>query len=144
MLQLTRAPGARAEMLIRKPVAYVFQAFVDPAVTTQFWFTRSSGRLETGQRVRWVWEMYDVSMEVTVRSVEANERILVDWPGDDGGHTTVEWTFTPQNPGATFVSITNSGFTGDGDQVTRQAVGKRWPRSPIDDAVEHQRGADDQ
>ena len=35
---------AKAEMLIRKPVAEVFEAFVDPAITTQFWFTKSSGR----------------------------------------------------------------------------------------------------
>ena len=29
-LQLTQAPIAKAEMLIRKPVAEVFEAFVDP------------------------------------------------------------------------------------------------------------------
>lgn len=31
---------AKAEMLIRRPVAEVFAAFVDPAVTTRIWFTR--------------------------------------------------------------------------------------------------------
>jgi len=29
-LQLTQVPIAKAEMLIRKPVAEVFEAFVDP------------------------------------------------------------------------------------------------------------------
>jgi hypothetical protein len=52
------APIAKAEMLIRRPVAEVFEAFVDPAVTSRFWFTRSTGRLEVGRRVRWDWEMY--------------------------------------------------------------------------------------
>jgi hypothetical protein len=33
-LQLTNAPVAKAEMLIRKPVAEVFEAFIDPAITT--------------------------------------------------------------------------------------------------------------
>lgn len=42
-------------MLIRKPVAKVLSAFVDPATTTQFWFTKSSGRLEPGKNVRWDW-----------------------------------------------------------------------------------------
>ena len=46
---------AKAEMLIRRPVADVFAAFVDPAVTTRIWFTKSSGRLEPGKRVRWEW-----------------------------------------------------------------------------------------
>ena len=38
-------PIAKAQMLIRKPVSEVFTAFVDPAVTTRFWFTKSSGQL---------------------------------------------------------------------------------------------------
>ena len=54
----------KAEMLIRRPVAEVFEAFVDPAVTTKFWFTKSSGRLEAGKRVRWDWEMYGVGDEL--------------------------------------------------------------------------------
>jgi uncharacterized protein YndB with AHSA1/START domain len=45
-------PTARAEMLIRRPVSEVFEAFVDPAITSKFWFTRSSGRLELGKEVR--------------------------------------------------------------------------------------------
>ena len=45
------APVARAEMLIRKPVSLVFEAFVDPAITSRFWFTRGSGRLEPGAEV---------------------------------------------------------------------------------------------
>jgi uncharacterized protein YndB with AHSA1/START domain len=48
---------AKAQMLLRRPVADVFEAFVDPAVTTKFWFTRSSGKLEAGKEVQWDWEM---------------------------------------------------------------------------------------
>jgi uncharacterized protein YndB with AHSA1/START domain len=32
-------------MLIRKPAAEVYEAFVNPDVTTQFWFTGSNVRL---------------------------------------------------------------------------------------------------
>lgn len=35
-----------AQMMIRKPVAEVFEAFVDPEITVNFWFTKSSNRLE--------------------------------------------------------------------------------------------------
>jgi uncharacterized protein YndB with AHSA1/START domain len=48
-LRLTRDPVAKAEMLIRRPVAEVFEAFVDPEVTRNFWFTRGSSRLEAGK-----------------------------------------------------------------------------------------------
>ncbi len=120
--QLTQAPVAKAEMLIRKPVAQVFEAFVDPAITTKFWFTKSSGRLEPGKQIRWDWEMYGASSEVRVLAVEPNKRILVEWSGY-GTPTTVEWIFTPYPDNTTFVSITNSGFNGNGDEVVQQALG---------------------
>ena len=60
-LQLTEPPVAKAAMLIRKPVAQVFEAFIDPAITTKFWFTKSTGRLEPGKHITWTWEMYDIS-----------------------------------------------------------------------------------
>jgi len=48
-------------MLIRRPPGDVFQALVDPAITTRFWFTKSSGELVRGATVRWEWEMYGAS-----------------------------------------------------------------------------------
>ena len=108
-------------MLIRKPAAEVFEAFVNPAVTTQFWFTKSSGRLETGKQITWKWEMYNVSTQVQVKAIEANKRILIEWPGYDSP-TTVEWIFAPLPDNTTFVSITESGCRGDADKVAQQAV----------------------
>jgi hypothetical protein len=56
-LQLKQVPIAKTAMLIRKPAAEVFEAFVNPDITTRFWFTKSSGRLEAGKQVQWDWEM---------------------------------------------------------------------------------------
>ena len=50
-----------AQMLIGKSVSTVFQAFIDPKITTNFWFTKSSGQLETGKTITWEWEMYGAS-----------------------------------------------------------------------------------
>lgn len=41
-------PVVEVDMLIRRPVTVVWEAFVDPAQITRFWLSRSSGRLETG------------------------------------------------------------------------------------------------
>lgn len=120
-LQLTQVPVAATGMLIRQPVADVFAAFIDPDVTTKFWFTRSSGRLEAGKPVQWDWEMYDASIPVTPKVIEPNRRIVIEWPGYTG-LTTVEWTFDPQEDGTTFVGITEAGFTGDGDELVRQVA----------------------
>ncbi len=119
--QLTQEPIANTGMLIRRPVAEVFQAFIDPAITTQIWFTKSSGKLEPGAHLRWEWEMYGAVSEVTVKAIEPDRRILVEWSGY-GAPTLVEWTFTSRPDGATFVSITNSGFSGTADEVVNQAL----------------------
>lgn len=120
-LQLTRAPIARTGMLIRKPVADVFEAFINPDITTKFWFTKSSGRLEVGKQVQWEWEMYGISIPVIAKVIEPNKRIVIEWPGHNNP-TTVEWIFASQKDGTTFVSITNAGFTGDGDALVKQVA----------------------
>src|SRR4051812_43722318 len=117
-----RPPIAKAAMLIRRPVAAVFEAFVDPAITSEFWFTKGSGRLEPGAQVQWEWETYHASAQVSVKAIEPNRRILIEWSGYDAP-TTVEWRFTAPTDDTTFVSITNAGFVGDGDAVVDQAIG---------------------
>jgi len=139
-LQLSKSPVANAEMLIRKPAAQVFQSFVDPAITCRFWFTKSSGRLEPGKTVTWTWEMYDASVEVKVIAVDPHRRILVEWPYN-GFPTTIEWIFTPYENDSTYVSVTNSGFQGDGDKVVNDALTSRggftWVLAGLKALLEH-------
>jgi uncharacterized protein YndB with AHSA1/START domain len=110
LLQLKHVPITKTGMLIRKPVADVFEAFINPEITTKFWFTKSSGRLEAGKQVQWDWEMYGISIAVTAKAIEPNKRIVIEWPGSSGP-TTVEWVFAPQKDGTTFVAITETGST---------------------------------
>ncbi len=120
-LRLSHVPATRTGMLIRRPAREVFEAFVDPAVTTRFWFTKSSGRLEAGRRVDWSWEMYGVTVPVTAKAIEPDRHILIEWPGYKGT-TEVEWLFEPQPDGTTFVRVTESGFTGGGDELVQQVT----------------------
>lgn len=110
---------AKAEMLIRKPVEEVFNAFIDPAITTQFWFTKSTGKLEANKQVEWTWEMYNVTIPVVVKSIEPNAKILIEW-GSQHETTVVEWTFKNLDGQGTFVSIVNSGLTGTPEEVIAQ------------------------
>jgi uncharacterized protein YndB with AHSA1/START domain len=121
-LQLKQVPITKTGMLIRKPVADVFEAFINPDITTKFWFTKGSGRLEVGKQVQWDWEMYGISIPVTAKAIEPNKRIVIEWPGYSSP-TTVEWIFAAQRDGTTFVSITESGFTGDGDELVKHVTG---------------------
>lgn len=117
-MALRNAPVVKAQMLIRRPVTEVFEAFVNPVITTKFWFTQSSGRLEPGKEVRWDWDHYGVSTEVRVKRLEADRRILIEW---DDPPCPVEWIFTPRADG-TLVRISNWGFRGSDDDVVAQAI----------------------
>jgi uncharacterized protein YndB with AHSA1/START domain len=114
-------PIAKAEMLIRKPVAEVFEAFVNPAITSKFWFSNGSGRLEAGKQVTWTWEMYNFSVPVEVKVIELNARILVEWSAF-GVPTPIEWVFKARPDGTTFVTVTNQGFPGEAAEAVQCAL----------------------
>ena len=120
-LQISKVPVTETGMLIRRPVADVFEAFLNPEITTRFWFTKGSARLEVGKQVQWEWEMYGFSIPVTTKVIEPDKRIVIEWPGP-GGPTTVEWRFEPQKDDTTFVRITETGFTGDGDELVKRVT----------------------
>jgi uncharacterized protein YndB with AHSA1/START domain len=120
-MEFKNSPVAKAEMQIRRSVAEVFEAFVDPAITSRFWFTKGSARLEVGKTVQWDWEMYKFSVQVKVKEIETNKRIVVDWSAYDSP-TTIEWNFKPLPDNTTFVSVTNYGFVGEGDAIIKQAT----------------------
>lgn len=109
---------AKVEMLVRKPAAEVFEAFINPEITSKFWFTKGSGRLEPGAHVQWDWEMYGASAQVDVKTIEENRRILIEW---DGGET-VEWLFTSRADDQTYVTIINTGFSGNQDEIVQKAL----------------------
>lgn len=102
----------KAGMLIRRPPSEVFQAFVDPAITTKFWYTKSSGKMVSGAVLTWEWEMYGASVRVAVKEVEPDSRIVFEW--NDG--MTVGLRFEAL-PDGTYVDVTESGFGGTADEV---------------------------
>src|SRR5690349_9141742 len=80
---MSEAHVASVAMMIRKPVAEVYEAFVNPEITSKFWFTEGSARLDAGVPVRWTWAMYGYEAEATVDELVPNERIVVTWGGPE-------------------------------------------------------------
>jgi uncharacterized protein YndB with AHSA1/START domain len=112
-------PMARTGMLIRKPVAQVFDAFINPDITRKFWFTDSTGPLEAGQEREWTWSMYGLTVPVFVQKVEPSRKIVIDW-GEGRDRTTAEWTFQELGDKGTYVEIINYGFQGSPDEILNQ------------------------
>ncbi|WP_202986079.1 SRPBCC family protein [Pedobacter gandavensis] len=103
-----------AQMLIRKPAATVFQAFIDPEITKNFWFTKGSGHLEAGKSVTWEWEMYQVSSKVQVIEIIPNEKIAIEW---DQYATPVDFLFEATGPVTTYVTIKQYDFQTTGEEL---------------------------
>jgi uncharacterized protein YndB with AHSA1/START domain len=115
----TEQPAAKTGMLIRRPVAEVFEAFINPDITSKFWFTNSTGRLEAEKQIEWSWEMYQVKVPVIVKKIEPNTSIVIEW-GNYQNMSTVEWHFKSLGEKGTYVSIVNSGFQGSTAELISQ------------------------
>ena len=105
------------QMLIRKPASEVFEAFINPEITVNFWFTRSSGRLEEGSTVEWFWDMYNVSTAAAVKEIIPDKKIQIEW-GDPA--STVDFLFS-EAEGGTYVIIKNYGFQEQGEELIKAA-----------------------
>ena len=109
-----KAKCAEAQMLIRKPVEEVFEAFINPAITKNFWFTKGSDRLQVDKKITWAWEMYNISTTVIAREILPDQRILFEW---DNPAKAVEINFKELDDDSTYVTITESGYDKTGDEL---------------------------
>lgn len=103
----------QAQMLIRKPIQEVFEAFINPDITTNFWFTKSTGKLEEGETITWEWEMYDAKSEVKVLKIIPDQLIKTEWGLFSNN---VDYEFKEMEKG-TLVIIKSYGYSEKGDEL---------------------------
>lgn len=103
----------QAQMLIRKPIQEVFEAFINPEITTNFWFTRSTGKLEEGKTIIWEWEMYNAKSEVKTLQIIPNQLIKTEWGLFSNN---VDYEFKEMEKG-TLVIIKSYGYSETGDEL---------------------------
>jgi len=108
-------------MLIRNPVADVFNAFVDPGTITKFWLESATGPLVKGARVVWRFMVPGAEETVIVTALEDQQRIAFDWSNGMG----VTLTFAKKGDRATRVAVEVTGFHGSEaeDQVVTTTEG---------------------
>ena len=88
-------------MLIRRPVADVFDAFVNPDTITRFWLESTTGPLAKGAQVRWRFMVPGATETVTVTGFEDKKRIAFEW--SDGNR--VNMVFEAHGNGATHLAV---------------------------------------
>ena len=97
---------AQASMLIRHPVAEVFDAFVNPDMITKFWLESTTGPLAKGAQVQWRFMVPGATESVTVTAFENQRRIAFDW--SDGN--SVNLVFKEHGSGATHLTVEVTGL----------------------------------
>jgi len=114
-----RERATNSAMLIRKPVSEVFAAFINPEITTNFWFSDSTGKLEKGKTLVWSWAMYGVSTEVKVEEIIEDRLIKFSW---EGPAPKVEIEFEPMQENSCYVTIKNYGCKLEGHDLVMALV----------------------
>lgn len=101
-----------AALQVSKPVDRVFEAIVDPAEMTNYFISRSSGRLIEGEQVTWGFPEFEADFPITVDKVVKDSFVSFHWEVD-GEMLHVEITLSPVDGGSTVVTITEKSREND-------------------------------
>lgn len=94
-----------AGIQIQKPVHEVFEAIVNPEGMTNYWISKSSGRMEQGATLMWGFPEMDMEFPVRIGKIIKNELATFYWDAEDGNELKVELRLTPYK-GDTIVNVT--------------------------------------
>ncbi len=112
----------RTGLRIAKPAAEVYEAIVAPEKMSNYFISKSSGRMEEGSVVDWRFPELEASFPVKVKKAAPAQQIQFTWTDIDGSETTVNIELKPVIENVTFVVIT------EGEKEATEN-GIRWLKS---------------
>jgi uncharacterized protein YndB with AHSA1/START domain len=110
MEKLTLEIKAALQML--KPVDVVFDAIIDPVKMSNYFISKSSGKMEEGKKIMWRFPEFDMEFPVRVGKIEKNKYISFYWDVD-GIELLTEITLTQRANNSTLVSVTEKSREND-------------------------------
>jgi len=102
----------KVALQILKPVNTVFEAIIDPEEMSNYFISKSSGRMIEGEQVWWKFPEFEVEFPISVGKIEQDRYISYHWEVD-GEDLLVEMTLTPVEGDATVVTITEKSQDND-------------------------------
>lgn len=102
----------KTALQILKPVHEVFEAIVDPQKMTNYFISKSSGRMEAGKKILWKFPEFEMEFPIQVDKIENDLYISYYWEVD-GKKLLVEMTLTPAEENATVVTIKEKSMNND-------------------------------
>ena len=102
----------KVALQILKPVNTVFEAIIDPEEMSNYFISKSSGRMIEGEQVWWKFPEFEEEFPISVGKIEQDRYISYRWEVD-GEELLVEMTLTPVEGDATVVTITEKSMDND-------------------------------
>jgi uncharacterized protein YndB with AHSA1/START domain len=65
----------KAALQILKPVNEVFEAIVDPNIMSNYFISKSSGKMEEGKQIKWQFPEFDMEFPIRIDKIESNKYI---------------------------------------------------------------------
>ena len=103
---------------IHKTVNEVFESIVDPKKMSNYFISKSTGRMEEGRQLKWRFPEFDMEFPIRVGKIEKDKYISYYWD-IDGIELLVEITLTSSDSTGTIVTITEKSRKND-------EAGIRW------------------
>ena len=98
----------KASLKIQKPIREVFEAIVNPAKMSNYFISKSTGRMEEGKTLTWQFPEFDIEFPVEIKKIEEGKYISYSWDDweDNSIQTLVEIKLEPKGNDETFVTVT--------------------------------------
>jgi uncharacterized protein YndB with AHSA1/START domain len=104
---------------IQKSLHDVFEAIVDPAMMSNYFISKSTGRIEEGKILTWQFPEFDMKFPVRIDKVEKDKYVSWYWGNvEDKVETKVEISLQQMNDGV-FVTVIEKSRDND-------AAGIKW------------------
>ena len=107
---MDKALEIKAALQILKPRHKVFEAIADPAKMSNYFISKSSGRMEEGTTLMWSFPEFEGEFPVRVGIVRPGEYLSFTWDGEDGTALLVEVTLSTYGNDHTVVTVTEKGM----------------------------------
>jgi len=102
----------KTNLQIQKPAHEVFEAIVDPAKMTNYFISKSNGRMEEGKNLIWQFPEFDMEIPIRVGKIEMDKYISYYWMEGDK-ELFIGMTLTPKDGNATLVTVTEGPMNND-------------------------------
>jgi uncharacterized protein YndB with AHSA1/START domain len=104
--------GIKTALQILKPVNEVFEAIIDPDKMSNYFISKSSGKMEDGKQIMWKFPEFEMEFPIRVGKIERNKYISYSWDVD-GMELLVEISLKPRGNNSTVITVTENSRNND-------------------------------